>query len=83
VDIGVQFQGRKNTLQSSHLVKPTDHPIGDIAAHGFHIVCADVLYAALAVREQLQLTARAVDGFVIALMRILERNLPILRTVGD
>jgi hypothetical protein len=70
-------------VHSSHLLKATDYPIGDIAAHRFHIVCADMLYAAFVVREKLQLAARAVDGLVIALVRILERDLPILRTVGD
>jgi hypothetical protein len=44
------------------------------AAHRFHIVCADMLYAALAVREQLQLAARAVDGLVIAMVRIFVIN---------
>ena len=53
----VDFSSAVHFLNASfhlfHLLKPTDHPIGDIAAHWFHIVCTDMLHAPLAVREQL------------------------------
>jgi hypothetical protein len=58
-------------------------PVRNVIATEIHVVDADVLHAAFTVREDLQLAVRRIDELVVALMRVVDADLPVACTVGD
>src|SRR4051794_30632658 len=57
-------------------------PVSDVTAYRLHVISADVLYSALMYGEELEFAIGAVNRLVVALMRVLQRDLSIVCTVG-